>query len=52
MPSARERAERERRGRLLEIGCVLVVVGAVVALVVWIVSHAGGGALNLGAMSF
>ena len=39
---------RDWRVTALEITCVLVVVAAIAALVVWIVFHAGGGVLNQG----
>ena len=37
-----------RRQRILETVCVLVVIAAIVALVVFIVQNAGGGVINLG----
>jgi hypothetical protein len=45
---ARERAEHDRRNRLVEMICVVVVVVALLALVAWFVFHHGGGVLNEG----
>ena len=40
---------RDRRLRsVVEIGCVVLVLAALVALVVWILIHHGGGVLNQG----
>jgi hypothetical protein len=38
----------ERGNRVLEVVCVLVVLAAFVALIVWVVMNSGGGVLNQG----
>ncbi len=43
--SSRRRREGQARIGTLEIVCIVAVVAAVVALLVWIVSTAGGGVL-------
>jgi hypothetical protein len=45
---ARERPGQDRLGRVVEIICVVLVVAAMLALVAWIITHAGGGVLNQG----
>jgi len=45
-PLARGRPKRDRRWRAVDVVCVLVVIVAVLALAVWIVTHHGGGVLN------
>ncbi len=40
--------QRDRSVAVLEVVCVLVVLAAVIALVIWIVTSAGGGVLNQG----
>jgi len=46
--SARQRSEQDRRNRMVEIVCVMLVFAALVALVAWFVLHHGGGVLNQG----
>ena len=41
----RVRTDRERRLGALEVICIVLVVAAVAALIVWIIANAGGGAL-------
>jgi hypothetical protein len=43
---ARERPDHIRRGGIIEILCVIVVLIAMVALFAWFITHAGGGVLN------
>jgi hypothetical protein len=43
--SGRRRSDDEARVGTAEIVCILLVIAAVAALVAWIVSTAGGGAL-------
>jgi hypothetical protein len=38
----------ERGNRALEVVCVLVVLAAFIALIVWLVMNSGGGVLNQG----
>jgi hypothetical protein len=40
--------DHDRLNSVIEAICVLVVVAALVALVVWILFHTGGGVLNQG----
>jgi hypothetical protein len=47
---ARERSKQDRRNRVVEIVCVVLVLAAVAALVVGIIAHSGGGVLNQGAL--
>lgn len=45
--SARRRSEAERRLGVVEIVCIVLVVAAVIGLIAWIISTAGGGALMI-----
>jgi hypothetical protein len=47
---ARERSKQDRRNRVVEIICVVLVLAAVAALVLGIIAHSGGGVLNQGAI--
>jgi hypothetical protein len=46
--TARGRSEQERSNRIVEVICVLIVLGVVAALIAWVVVHHGGGVLNQG----
>lgn len=45
---ARERSDQDRRGGVVEVVCVAIVLVALLALVAWFVLHHGGGVLNQG----
>jgi hypothetical protein len=47
---AGERRTQDRRNRVVEIICVVLVLIAVAALIVGIIAHSGGGVLNQGAV--
>jgi hypothetical protein len=47
---AGERRTQDRRNRVVEIICVVLVLIAVAALIVGVIAHSGGGVLNQGAV--
>jgi hypothetical protein len=44
--TVRSRSHGDRANRVVETVCVVLVLVAILAFVIWLVTHAGGGVLN------